>query len=155
MNFKSIKELQAYVLKQTLKAQDEFLRRADKELPPVIISQIEKGISPVDGEGRFVEYSDAYKKQIKDKSLPVPKKQRPVNLKLTGKLLKSIKSTVSSNILTITFTNFLAEIHSILGAGKSKTIRKMLPFEKGDDFNPAINRVLKKILKESTEKHLK
>lgn len=61
---------------------------------------ISKGISPIKGDGRFEAYRGSYKEQIAAKGYVTvagrkeSKKLRPVNLKLTGKFLKALKSKV-------------------------------------------------------------
>lgn len=155
---KSVKEMEDYIAKQILKAQDEFLENANDEIPKLIISQISKGISPVAGEPRFAEYSKSYKQQMKDGQLDAfSKKPRPVNLKLTGILLDSLVTKInkSRGVLHIEFTDPLAEIHTVQGAGKSKTIRKMLPMQEGEEFNRVITQRIKKIFKEAVDKYLK
>tara|TARA_R110000851_G_scaffold114211_1_gene239288 strand:- start:2233 stop:2820 length:588 start_codon:yes stop_codon:yes gene_type:complete len=66
------------------------------------------------------------------------KKVRPVNLTLTGKLLKSLFVKVLKNSVVIGFDNKLANIHNKEGAGKSKVIRRMLPTNKGEKFSRSI-----------------
>ena len=69
-------------------------KELDKVMPKTIKEQIlrviEQGQSPVKGQAKYKKYSDSYKDQIK-KGVHPGKKQTPVNLKLTGKLHKSLK----------------------------------------------------------------
>ena len=115
--------------------QKEIINRGWKEaselLEEDIVSSIERGASPVEKENRFVKYSDSYTKAIKE-GRHGNKKLRPVNLKLSGEMLASIKSKKTSTGFSTSFSKMvngknLAEIHSFEGAGKSKTIRKILP----------------------------
>ena len=61
-------------------------------------NMIAKGSSPIRGHGKFSAYRGQYRKQIQKKGYvsvggkKVSKKLRPVNLKLTGDFLKSLKS---------------------------------------------------------------
>ena len=52
---------------------------------------------------------------------------RPVNLKLSGVMLESLQSANTVNGFAVFFNDPLAFIHSVKGAGKSKTIRKVMP----------------------------
>lgn len=112
-----------------------------------ITESIERGVSPVKGFGRFVKYSQAYLKQIKNGRFSgLNKKRRPVNLKLTGQLLRSLKITATKLGLKISFDNKLADIHNRKGAGKSKTVRRILPTKKGEQFSRSITMRLKEVL---------
>lgn len=66
------------------------------------------------------------------------KKQRPVNLKLSGKMLNSLKSRiVKDGRIRLWFSDEKAKYHDKLGAGKSKVFRRLLP--RGiEEFNRAI-----------------
>ncbi len=82
---------------------------------------------------RNQEFIEDFTEQYEGKSLS------PVNLKVTGTLLRSIFSrAVGSNKLVIGFDNFLADIHNRQGAGKSKVVRRMLPTNKGETFSDSI-----------------
>lgn len=72
------------------------------------------------------------------------KKVSPVNLKVSGKLLKSIFSRpVGSNKVSIGFDNFLADIHNRQGAGGNpKAVRRMLPTNEGETFSDNIFRAV-------------
>lgn len=110
-----------------------------------IKESILRGVSPVKGQGRFQKYSDLYLKMIRrDKSSG--KKPSPVNLKLTGDLLKSLYVEPIKKGLVIGFDNKLADIHNRLGAGKSKVIRRMLPTNSGEQFNRRITKRLFEIM---------
>lgn len=136
----------------------KFKKTAGKALINVykkeIISEIEGGRSPIDGQGRFVKYSDSYKKQIKAGRYK-GKKPRPVNLKLTGDLLKSLFVKLIRGGFRIGFDNELADIHNKQGAGKSKTIRRMLPTNKGEQFNRSIRKRVREVLTQTANKIFK
>lgn len=99
----------------------------------LIDETIGKGISPVKGGGnqtgkgqRFTDYSESYKKRIRRKVFP-GKKLRPINLKLTGKMRRSIKGRPTKEGILIFYSDKKASYHTDLGAGKGKVIRRMLP----------------------------
>ena len=124
-----------------LKSRGRSVRVLEKEIAGSIL----RGVSPVKGFGRFPKYSDSYRKQIiKDRELR--KRPSPVNLKLTGELLKSLFVKVTPKGLLIGFDNFLADIHNREGAGKKKVVRRMLPTKQGEQFNKVITTRLKQVL---------
>lgn len=110
-----------------------------------IIREIEGGRSPVKGQKRFVKYSSSYLNAIA-RGRYSNKRKSPVNLKLTGKLLGSIFTKNTKNGIEVGFDDPLADIHNNQGAGKSKTVRRMLPTEKGEQFNRSITLRLKEVL---------
>jgi len=129
----------------------QFQKTFPKSIKKDILNRIASGNSPVAGKGRFEKYSDSYKKQIKS----IPGKQvTPVNLKVTGKMLKSLLIRNIKNGISIIFTDPVAAYHDLLGAGRSKTIRRLLP-GKGEKFyqpiqkkiNDAAIRAIKKVFK--------
>ena len=78
----------------------------------------------------------------------------PVNLKLSGKLHKSLSVMATSFpisgrpflILRIQFKHFLADIHNRLGAGRKGVVRRMLPTESGENFNLKTQRLIRQLL---------
>lgn len=109
-----------------------------------IISDIEKGVSPVQGQ-RFPKYSDYYKSIIR-KGLGT-KKLAPVNLKLTGDLLKSLSvSSISSRII-ISFEDEKASWHNE-GEGNLPR-RAILPTRSKEVFNRKIRTVIQDALKKA------
>lgn len=62
--------------------------------------KIEKGISPIEGNGRFPAYKDPKKYPGKRTDFP-NKRPRPVNLELSGKFLDKLKAKVSAGGRTI------------------------------------------------------
>ena len=138
-------------LRQARKDIEKFKRVAKAKLSvqmhKEITESISRGVSPVKGEGRFVKYSIAYLRQIAaGRYRHNGKKRRPVNLKLTGELLRSLFVRVTKRGLSISFDNKLADIHNRLGAGKSKVIRRMLPTNSGEQFNRRITKRLFEIM---------
>lgn len=149
-----------------------------------IKASLKRGVSPVEGEARFIEYSESYKKQIDqanflgqlqkkskkkyggalasllskiDTSVPANieylrsnnKKERPVNLKVSGKMIDSLRYIISAftdkGQIIIEYTDKLAYIHTVLGAGKKKVIRKALP-QGSENFSRTILRKVNTIL---------
>lgn len=128
---------------------DKLIRELKKEVPKAvkesILRDIKGGRSPVKGEGRFKKYSSLYIKAIKSGKYS-EKRIRPVNMKLTGKMLKSFYSKAKKKSLLIGFDDIKADYHNRLGAGKSKVIRRLLPTELDEEFNRSIQNDLKETL---------
>ena len=137
------------------KTKKKFATLVKGFIKDAVIDSIEKGLSPVKmntakdkntgGKSRYVKYSDSYTDKIKSSwGSKTGKRQRPINLKLTGKLLNSLKAVVMvkrGGLLRLWFSDEKAKYHDKLGAGKSRTIRRMLPNgSKGEEFNRAIQR---------------
>lgn len=148
----------------------EFAKTSLKPIRKALLRDVTKGISPVDGYGKFPVYSKSYKdvingkgmfrkvggktifiKGVRDEALlsaasPV-KRRSPVTLRLTGQLHNSLKLGTSGGFfksfrLIFNWVDFLADIHNRRGAGKAKTVRRMLPTEDGEDFNKTITDVI-------------
>ena len=128
----------------------EFRRIGPKDIRRVLLRNVEKGISPVSGKGRFKRYSKSYVKEIlrgKSKRMrrASPTKRRsPVSMRLSGEMNSSLKLFTSGGFyqrfrLNFNWDNFLADIHDRLGASKSKVIRRLLPTREGEEFNETIN----------------
>ena len=121
-----------------------------------IIFELEGGRSPVQGINRLPQYSPSYKDQIKKgRFTKFAKRIRPVNLKLSGKLHKSIFTKFRRNIIQIGFDSELAAIHNNLGAGKSKAIRRMLPTNDGETFKRSIELKVREVLTQIANKIFK
>jgi len=164
-----------------------FAKIAPKAIDKKILEDLNSGVSPVKGKGRFAKYSDFYKDAIRGKphlddsgqpfiwrtkngkSFKVyvndgfvntdvtsqgSKSISPVNLKLSGKLHKSLSTKAiitnvagrSFLVLKIKFDHFLADIHNRLGAGRAGVVRRMLPTESGETFNLKTQRLIKQLL---------
>ena len=137
------RDAQKKIAKFKKQASKELQKSAKKE----VIGSIERGVSPVIKQGRFKKYSQSYRDDIRaGRYRRFKKRERPVNLKLSGKLLKSFFSKVSKTGIIVGFDNFLAEIHNNKGAGKSKTIRRILPTEPGETFNRSITMKFREVL---------
>ena len=137
--------------RQARKDIERYKRNAKAELKvethKEIVKSIERGVSPVKGFGRFVKYSRVYRDAIKSKRYSkFAKRVRPVNLKLSGELLKSLLVKITKPGISISFDNKLADIHNREGAGKSKTVRRILPTKPGEQFSRSITTRLKEVL---------
>ena len=128
------------------------VRVAGEELQKQVVREISEGRSPVKrAGGRFQGYSQSYKKAIdKGRYKQFNKRKRPVNLKLSGQLLKSIfVIPKGANRIILGFNNRLADIHNRQGAGRSKVVRRMLPTNEGETFTDnvvlAVGRRLRKV----------
>lgn len=114
---------------------------AAEVLKEEVVKEISEGRSPVKrAGGRFRAYSASYKKAIdKGRYNQFNKRKRPVNLRLSGKLLESIYTEpISKTKFRLGFRDSLAKIHNSLGAGKSKVVRRMLPTKQGETFTDNI-----------------
>lgn len=143
----TIRKLTIEKLQSSFKESNQvWSKSASLWLKQEIVRIIKSGRSPVEGQGRFVEYSYSYKKLIqksnkknsKGNSIFKNKKIRPVNLYLTGKMLDSIQTKFIKNGFRISFRDKKAVYHTILGAGRSRVIRKMLPTG-NEEFTRTIN----------------
>lgn len=131
------------------KIQKEFVKNSAQDIQRIIIDEsISLGISPVQGEGKFQKYSASYKGAIKAGRYD-GKNISPVNMKLSGDMLKSFFVKKKSKGIQIGFKDELAEIHTVKGAGKSRVIRKLLPLNEGEDFKTNIKRQIIALLEEA------
>lgn len=139
------------------KAKEHWKKATKKFIKDEIIKSIERGVSPVakggtdpkgtSGSLRFQGYSDSYKDKMGKGEL-TSKRQRPVNLTVTGKLLRSIKSQLTKDGVKVWFADEKAKYHDKLGAGKSKILRRLIP-HKGETWNAGINKKIVNALKEA------
>ncbi len=127
------------------KIKRQFNRGVSRELPDLIREDILAGVSPVKGFGRFKKYSESYRDQI-NKGKFTGKRKSPVNMKLTGEMLKSLIGRVSRGDVVIKFRNELADIHNRQGAGKPKVVRRLLPTNSGEEFNRKISQKIEDFL---------
>lgn len=152
---KNLKNLNKLIPEIRKNSRNKFKR----EIKPIILSSIEKGISPVlkggddstSGSAKYEPYSDSYKKQIKNMS---GKNERPVNLKVTGKLHRSLKVRLTKNGVFLWFSDKKAKYHDKLGAGPSQVIRRMLP-RKNEQFSRTITKKIFNILESVVKKAVK
>jgi len=118
-----------------------------KKLKNVIVNYIASGKSPVEGQ-KFKKYSDGYAK-LKGKSAPV-------DMTVTAKMLSSLRiKTSKKGSMSLFFNSKIAKFHDILGAGKGKVIRRLLPRKNGERFADKINKVIRSIVTDAVDKAVK
>ena len=129
----------------------EFIRTAPMVLESEILKTIMRGNNPTNkGRRRYPRYSEGYQKAIKKGNVAGKHSVRPVNLKVSGDLLRSIKVRPISGGkgFRVEFKHFLADIHNRLGpAGNKRAIRRMLPRDDvpGEEFSNNIMRKLRQL----------
>lgn len=111
---------------------------------------LERGISPVRGERRFAAYSASYTEAIKKGWLEHEKKVRPVNLILSGRMLRSIEYKAQKGLLEVGIWD--AEMVELAGYHQEGTPnmpqRKFIPDTQGEYLTVTIDRALINKLKE-------
>jgi len=141
-NFKKIFEK---ALKQSAKKMGKLLLKES-------LKSVEKGKSPVKGK-RFPNYSQAYRDAISDgRYSRYGKKLRPVNLNLSGKMLKSGRVRLTNKGFQIYFTDKKAPW---INEGTNKMpARRFIPL-KSEDYTKRIYQNLEKILAKNIDKEIK
>lgn len=81
------------------------------------------------------------------------KRLAPVNLKVTGKMIKSLFARVRGSFsskfsMFVAFADDVAEFHNNRGAG-GKTVRRVLPTNIGEKFNSKISGIMTNLLNKS------
>ena len=111
---------------------------------------LERGISPVRGERRFAAYSASYTKAIKAGWLEYEKKVRPVNLILSGRMLRSIEYKAQKGLLEVGIWDAeMVELASYHQDGTTNMPqRKFIPDTQGEYLTVTIDRALINKLKE-------
>lgn len=139
------------------KAKMVGLKNMAAKIKQPILAQISRGRSPVssrkggsEGKGIWDQYNEQYSKINKGG------KKRPVDMKLSGKMLASLKVRFNRGTknVSVWFTNEIAKYHDILGAGKSKVIRRLLP-RNGEEFTPKLMKAVKRPVLDAIQKALK
>jgi len=119
---------------------------------------LERGISPVRGERRLERYSASYTKAIQKGWLEFQdKKVRPVNLFLSGKMLRSLefKATYGSLLVGI-WDSEMVELASYHQDGTDKMpARRFVPTTSGEALTVTIDRALINKLKDIITKAIK
>jgi len=176
IDYKDIKNMREEISKIELTVPIEMrskFKQAASIMKKDIVDTIQRGNSPVRGNRRFVDYSENYKAAIRGekawRSTPggkpyqvnpmsedyerfKGKRLRPVNMTLSGRMLKSIAAKFSMRGFTIYFTSKLAKIHSTEGpGGKASAIRKVVPTG-NEQWKPAVIRNAKRFLEQETLK---
>ncbi len=126
-----------------------------------ILDLVSKGISPIEGEGRFA----AYKPKEKNKRYPETvkrsypaKRRRPVNLELSGKFLRALKSFPKTvNIIAIGFFSGYGETleQGHREGANGQAVRPIIPSEPGESFTKAIRAAILKEYREAILRYLK
>jgi len=153
------RELSKEIDKRLKKAESKWKKPAIELLKDELKANYSIGESPVEGGGnqtgakqKFAKYSDSYKKQIKSgRFSEFSKRITPVNLKLSGKMLNSLKDRSTAKGIVLWFTSPIAKYHNDLGAGKSKVIRKMVP-DDGQKLRTSIRLKLQKLFTDKIDK---
>lgn len=139
----------------------EFNKRGPNDFRKAMLADMNKSISPVKGQGKWIRYSESYIKAIQGElGQTWDKNVSPVNLKLSGELHNSLKVygvgfLSKVYVLRVQFTDFLADIHNRRGASKKKVIRRLLPTENGEQFNYGLTQVLLRSLRDSVGRVVK
>ena len=128
--FKSLMNTLDKAEKSTLKG---WQNKAKKEIKSEMLDYVSKGKSPIENKGNFAKYSPNYKKA--DKSV--------VNLKVSGKMLKSIKSKAINNGISVYFSSPIMKYHN----GKGRVDRYTLPIENNNRFRREIRKNLANLYK--------
>lgn len=113
---------------------------------------ISSGVSPIRGKGKFPSYKTSYKKIRLSKGKAIS----PVDLNLSGKFLKSLKSTPFNNSVNIAYKGKLSndkESGHRKGTNKQKK-RPTIP-QGSEKFAVTISNAISKILVSAISKRLK
>jgi hypothetical protein len=122
----------------------EGLKDIEKNIKGLVIDSIKAGSSPVNGQGSFQDYSKSYTKSISKGSYrEFGKRKKPVNLTLSGDLLNSFKSKITSDYVNIVFDNVKFNYHN---GSEAKVKRRLLPTNNGEIFKLSIMTALKESL---------
>ena len=133
-------------LKRTMpEIKEQFKNDLPRPLTQAIEKDILKSVSP-NLSKRFPRYSESYGKAKKKEGHP-----RTVNLKLTGKMLRSLTAIKrQGKPLEVEFKDEKATYHNDTGpGGNKKKIRRLLPGQKGEEFNSTITNLLSNVLQRS------
>lgn len=123
---------------------------AGYELIRTLQEIISKGISPVDGYGRFQRYSDSYRDAIKAKQVPLKVDVSPVNLYQTGDMMGSLECVEEGGKAYIRFNDEKAAYHQKGGGNLPQ--RKLLPIGSREKFNKRIMDLIVRALKKATKR---
>jgi len=157
------KKLEKLIDKSKKRSIDVAKKEGVRVLKKEIIKSIEKGRSPVARAGKFKSYKPSYKEAMSGGphfrkiriggnliTIPLPggdpyltrygKKPRPVNLKVTGKLHKSLRVRLTKRGISAFFTSSYAKYHQ--GSTRNPNIkeRKLLP-QNNENFNRNITTI--------------
>ena len=86
--------------------QREATKKVARELPKIVVAEIERGISPVKGQGRFKRYSDSYRDQIREGSFPVTIQLCMSARKLSKPIITELRLTLPKTDFSSSPVNF-------------------------------------------------
>jgi len=106
---------------------------------------LERGISPVRGVRRFENYSKSYSEAIRKGYLELTKKVRPVNLYLSGRMLKALEFRANYAKLEVgIWDSEMSELAGYHQDGTDKMpARRFVPTEDSEELTVTIDRALK------------
>lgn len=127
-------------------AQKKLLGRS---IDKAVKSRIARGISPVQFAKKFASYAVDRSEAVGDYPVGI-KSKKPVNLKLTGKMLRSMTFKIMKKGIKygmIGASPKLDEIFLVHNEGLRKDIpkRHMLPTKKGEKFQSGVQKQIKTI----------
>lgn len=145
----------AAVLKRKLRGEFELLQKKfrdtmAKTVGAKINDTIAQGRTPVKGgASRFQEYSASYKRQIEendgvirgtDGRLNTGKRVRPVNLFVSGDMLKSQKVEKTPKGVAVSYSKRvdgknIAAVHNNGDPSRNLPARRILPTKRGEEFS--------------------
>jgi len=165
--------LDAKLMVKDLFDDKEFLDEMGLAIRDESLNMIAKGISPVEGEGRF----EGYKAQrggakskgkskfgVENKGYPLSvqkkypgKNVRPVNLFLSGDMLKFLRHAIIKSGIRFGIIGAPSEVETrarVHNTGERSDIpqRKFIPWEPGDDFAPSIQRRIRQEMRKHVER---
>lgn len=146
-----LKEANLSVNQKVTKATGDLIVAAMKE-------RIAKGLSPIEGKDRFPGYKDTKKYPASEKKNFPDKRNRPVNLFLSGKFLSQLRATVSPvrGQITVGFTQTYGkklEKGHREGANGQKQ-RPIIP-ESGEQLAKSIRLSILKLYEQAVRNYLK
>lgn len=111
---------------------------------------LERGISPIRGERRLERYSASYTKAIQQGWLEHAKKVRPVNLILSGQMLRALEYKAQYGLLEVGIWDAeMAELASYHQDGTANMpARRFIPTQKSEHLTVTIDRALINKLKD-------
>lgn len=145
-------------LKSVLKVTEDVKNRFNEEITSgsigyelirTIQDLIRKGISPVEGKGRFQRYSQSYRTAIK-KGYVKKRGVSPVDLFVTGEMLGSLKAINQGKKVILKFDDKKARYHQD-GTDKMPE-RRVLPEKAGEKFTKRVTQLILKALKNAARR---
>lgn len=119
---------------------------------------MERGISPIQGARRFANYSASYTKAIQKGWLEQKdKKVRPVNLILSGRMLRALEYKADRGKLEVgIWDQEMAELAGYHQDGTDKMpARRFIPTENAEKLNVTIDRALLNKLRELIKRSIR